>query len=81
MKNKKFIKGSGIVAVIFASVVTSVYMVSTFADYEHYRVMYNKYADYIKDVYAKNVENVDSRYQELEKKVKSGENFILENSI
>ena len=41
MKNKKFIKGSGIVAVIFASVVTSVYMVSTFADYEHYRVMYN----------------------------------------
>lgn len=81
MKNKKFIKGSGVVAVIFASVVTSVYMVSTFADYEHYRVMYNKYADYIKEVYAKNVENVDSHYKELEKKVQNDENFILENSI
>lgn len=78
INKNKFIKGSGVIVVIFAALATSVYMISTFADYEHFVRMQNNYSEKLKDVYKKRVENVDNHYQILENKIKKDENFILE---
>ena len=78
ISKKKFVKGSGILVVIFAALATSIYMISTFADYEHLSRMQNNYSDNLQNTYKKRVENVDNHYEILENKLENNENYILE---
>lgn len=78
INKNKFIKGSGIIVVIFAGVATSVYMISTFADYEHLTRMQNNYSENLKKTYEERIENLDDYYEFLADKTYKDENFILE---
>ena len=75
---KKFLKGSGVLVVIFAGLATSVYMISTFADYEHFNISLDKYKEKIKSIYDKKVEDIDKEYIYLEKKIENNKSYILE---
>lgn len=77
-KNNKLIKGSATLVVIFAALATSIYMISTFADYEHFNKSQNSYANNLKEIYAKRVESVDEYYKIIENKLQNDENYILE---
>ena len=78
LKKKKILKGSGVLVVMFAGLATSVYMISTFADYEHFNISLDKYKFKIQSIYENRVKNVDSKYVYLENKIKNNQSYILE---
>lgn len=54
-RNKsKVIKGSATIVVIFAAITSSIYMVSTFADYEHYKNISDNYENFLQNNYNAN---------------------------
>lgn len=78
LKNEKKLKGSGVLVVIFASITTSIYMISTFADYEHFNIQVEKYKNSISAFYSKKLSNLDSTYNSIEQRIKIVNNFNLE---
>ena len=75
---KRKLRGSGILVVIFATVATSIYMISTFADYEHFDILEKKYENQFKLIGEKRIESIDEYYNKLENEIKTNENYILE---
>lgn len=74
-RNKKLIKGSGVLVVIFSALATSVYMISTFADYEHFNTQVDKYKKNLSSIYQKKVDNVDNVYNILQRKIESKNDY------
>ena len=54
------------------------YMISTFADYEHFNITLDKYKVKIKSIYDKKVEDIDKEYIYLEKNIENNKSYILE---
>ncbi len=65
----RLLKGSGILVVIFSAIASSIYMVSTFADYEHFNITSNKYKEQINKIYNERIENIDNYYKVYEEKI------------
>lgn len=78
IRNNNLFKGSATVVVIFSSLAASIYMVSAFADYEHYNIMLSKFENNTKQHYKQRVENVDNYYTDFTSIIETNENFILE---
>ena len=76
--NNKLLKGSGIMVVIFSSLATSVYLISTFADYEHFKITVDRYSNTLSSTYQKKIDNLDSTYKKLEEKISNKKGYILE---
>ena len=70
MKKFNKLKGSGVLVVILSAVVFSIYVMSNFAEQEHYGIMQEKYEKNIKEMYEKNPEDIEEFY-----------NQILDNSL
>jgi len=79
-KNRnKLLKGSGIMVIIFSSLATSVYLISTFADYEHFKITVDKYSNTLSSTYQEKIDTLDNTYNKLEQKILSNKkSYILE---
>lgn len=64
-KNKKMLKGSGVLVVILSAITFSIYVTSNFAEAEHYSIMQDKYEKNIKEYYEKNLEDIDDFYEKV----------------
>lgn len=71
------LKGSATVVVIFAAITSSIYMVSTFADYEHYRLTSDKYDTHLNNVY--NTDNIEKIYFAGLKTMIQDNNLIIQS--
>lgn len=71
------LKGSATVVVIFAAITSSIYMVSTFADYEHYRLTSDKYDTHLNKMY--NTDNMENIYFAGLKTITEDNNFIIQS--
>ena len=76
-RNKKMITGSGVLVVILSTLATSIYIISTFADYEHFNMQLDKYKSNLNIMYKEKVDNVDKVYSNLENKIKKSKNYSL----
>ena len=65
MKRAKNFKGSAVLVVILSAIVFSIYVVSNFAEQEHYGILQDKYEKNIKEKYEKNVDNVEEFYNQV----------------
>lgn len=65
MKLSRKIKGSAVLVVILSAVTFSVYVVSNFAEQEHYGILQDKYEKNIKSEYEKNINNIEEFYENL----------------
>ena len=65
MKKFKKLTGSGILVVILSAVVFSIYVVSNFAEQEHYGIMQQKYEENIKEEYEKKIDNIEEFYDQV----------------
>ena len=65
MKKFKKLKGSGVLVVILSAIVFSIYVVSNFAEQEHYGIMQEKYEKNIKEEYEKDIENIEDFYNQV----------------
>lgn len=78
IEKSKLIKGSGVLVVIFSALATSIYMISTFADYEHFNTSVEKYKSNLVSIYEEKLENIDKVYKSLEDKKDFKKNYNLE---
>ncbi len=62
---KKRLIGSGTLVVIFSAIAFSIYVVSNFAEQEHYGIIQKKYEDNIIKEYEKNINNIDEYYDNI----------------
>ena len=65
MKITKKVKGSAVLVVILSAIVFSIYVISNFAEQEHYSILQDKYEKNIKEKYEKNIENIDEFYENI----------------
>lgn len=65
MKQYSKLKGSAILVVILSAITFSIYVVSNFAEQEHYGILQNKYEKNIKDKYEENINNIEEYYEEV----------------
>lgn len=65
MKKYSKLKGSAVLVVILSAIVFSIYVVSNFAEQEHYGILQDKYEKNIKEDYEKNVDNVEEFYNKV----------------
>ncbi len=65
MKRAKNFKGSAVLVVILSAIVFSIYVVSNFAEQEHYGILQDKYEKNIKEKYENNVDNVEEFYNQV----------------
>lgn len=61
----KRLKGSGILIVILSAITFSIYASSTYVEKEHFDILQKKYEVNIKKYYEKDLNNIDSVYEEL----------------
>ncbi len=62
--NKKN-RGSGILVVVLASIVFSIYVISLYSEQEHLYLLENKYEKSIIELYEKDYNNVEDYYNKL----------------
>lgn len=65
MKKFRKLTGSGILVVILSAIVFSIYVVSNFAEQEHYGIMQEKYEKNIKEEYEKDIDNIEEFYDQV----------------
>ena len=65
MKVSRKFKGSSVLVVILSAIVFSIYVVSNFAEQEHYGILQEKYEKNIKEKYEKNFDNVEEFYNQV----------------
>lgn len=65
MKVSRKFKGSAVLVVILSAIVFSIYVVSNFAEQEHYGILQEKYEKNIKEKYEKNFDNVEEFYNQV----------------
>ena len=65
MKVFKSFKGSAVLVVILSAIVFSIYVVSNFAEQEHYGILQDKYEKNIKEKYEKNTDDVEDFYEQV----------------
>ena len=66
--SKSKIKGSGILVVILSSIVFSIYVMSTYAESEHFSILMDKYDNNNKEYYEKYIEDIDTFYDKVNMK-------------
>lgn len=67
--NKK-IKGSAIVVVMLVSIAFSVYVTSTYLEQEHFNLLQTKYEKNLKDIYEKDINNIQDYYNKVLENIK-----------
>ena len=65
MKKFKSLSGSGVLVVILSAVVFSIYVVSNFAEQEHYGIMQKKYEENIKEEYERDTQDIEAFYNKV----------------
>jgi hypothetical protein len=61
---EKKLKGSGVLVVILSSIAFSIYIMSVYAEQEHFAIMQNKYEKNIVTQYEKTSDNIEKFYQD-----------------
>lgn len=64
IKNKKKLKGSGVLIVIISSITFSIYAMSVYAEQEHFATMQNRYEKNIVSEYEKDNDNIEEFYED-----------------
>ena len=64
IKNKKKLKGSGVLIVIISSITFSIYAMSVYAEEEHFTIMQNRYEKNIVSEYGKYNDNIEGFYED-----------------
>lgn len=65
--NKK--KGSGILVVVLAAIVFSIYVSSSFSEGEHFYLLQSKYEKSIVELYEKDYNNINEYYNKVLEKM------------
>ena len=63
LREKRKLKGSGILVVILSSIAFSIYAMSAFSQVEHFSILLEKYEKNNKELYEKDIDYVDNFYK------------------
>ncbi|MEG1059039.1 MAG: hypothetical protein RSE00_01135 [Clostridia bacterium] len=62
--SEKRLKGSGILVVVFSAIAFTIYVMSTYAQQEHYAILQNKYEKDIVKQYETSTEDLEKFYED-----------------
>jgi hypothetical protein len=63
--SKKKLKGSGILVVILAALVFTIYASTSYSEAEHFSILQKKYESDIMNYYEKDLNNIENVYESL----------------
>ena len=64
-EHKNLKKGSGILVVVLSAITFSIYVSSAFLEVEHFGILLANYENDIKEIYEKNINNIEDVYERI----------------